>query len=98
MSTSMRTLLFAIAAISLAAPATAENLSTSVLRPTAIDPTSGRVSGMFPGGEGSTSYYLTVDLQPGDLITQLQVSGRPNSAKRVDFELLAADGRVSVSS
>ncbi len=87
----------ALAALVLASPATAQGLSTSVLRPTPIDPATGMVAGDFPGGNGSTSYYLAVDLKPGSLMTQLQVTGRPNTPKRIDFELLDANARVAAS-
>jgi outer membrane protein OmpA-like peptidoglycan-associated protein len=87
----------ALAALVLAAPAAAQNLSTSVLRPTPIDPATGMVAGDFPGGSGATSYYLAVDLKAGSLMTQLQVTGRPNTPKRIDFELLDASARVAAS-
>ena len=55
------------------------------------------VAGDFPGGSGATSYYLAIDLKPGSLMTQLQVTGRPNTPKRIDFELLDANARVAAS-
>jgi hypothetical protein len=87
----------ALAALGLAAPAAAQNLSTSVLRPTPIDAATGIVARDFPGGSGATSYYLAVDLKAGSLMTQLQVTGRPNTPKRIDFELLDANARVAAS-
>ena len=87
----------ALAALVLASPATAQGLSTSVLRPTPVDPATGMVAGDFPGGSGATSYYLAVDLKAGSLMTQLQVTGRPNTPKRIDFELLDANARVAAS-
>jgi outer membrane protein OmpA-like peptidoglycan-associated protein len=87
----------ALAALALASPATAQNLSTSVLRPTPVDPATGMVAGDFPGGSGAASYYLAVDLKAGSLITQLQVTGRPHTPKRIDFELLDANARVAAS-
>ncbi len=98
MTTLTRAALFAIAAAALTSSAAAQDLSTSVLRPTKVDPASGRIAGAFPGGDGATSYYVAVDLQPGELMTQLEVSGRPNAPKRVELELLDANGRVSSSS
>jgi outer membrane protein OmpA-like peptidoglycan-associated protein len=87
---------FVIAAM-VAAPAWADDLSTSVMRPTPLDPASGLISGRLPGGQGSTSWYVSVDLQPGDLVTQLQISGTPNTGKRLDLELLDAAARVTDS-
>ena len=97
MTTLIRTGLLALLALSFVASAAAQGLSTSVMRPSAIDPATGVIAGAFPGGNGSTSYYLAVDLQPGSLMTQLQVSGRPNTPKRIDFELLDANARVAAS-
>ncbi len=94
---SLRMGLLACAALALASPAAAQNLSTSVLRPTPVDPATGMVAGDFPAGTGATSYYLAVDLKAGSLTTQLQVTGRPNTPKRIDFELLDANARVAAS-
>ena len=80
-----------------AVAASARDLSTSVLRPTPIDPASSVVAGNLPGGEGMKSYYVAVDLAVGDLITQLEVTGPKNTAKRVEFELLDASARVAAS-
>jgi hypothetical protein len=89
-----RTAAFLLAAM-IVAPAFADGLSTSVLRPTPVDPTNGLIAGKLPGGSGSTSWYVAVDLQPGDLIAQLQVTGTPNTGKRLDFELLNSAARVA---
>src|SRR5690349_6258721 len=74
--------------------ARADDLSTSIMRPTPVDPATGLVAGKLPGGQGSKSYYVALDLRPGDLIAQLQVAGTANAAKRIDFELLNASARV----
>jgi outer membrane protein OmpA-like peptidoglycan-associated protein len=79
------------------APALADDLSTSLMRPTALDPASGVIAGQLPGGQGSKSYYVAVELAAGDLIAQLKVAGSPNTGKRIDFELLDADARVMAS-
>ena len=47
---------FMLAAI-IATPAFADDLSTSVMRPTALDPASGLITGKLPGGQGSTSWW-----------------------------------------
>ena len=81
----------------LAAPALADDLSTSIMRPTAVDPATGMMAGQLPGGQGSKSYYVALDLAAGDLIAQLQVAGTPNTGKRLDLELLDAAARVTDS-
>ncbi|MBV8840268.1 MAG: OmpA family protein, partial [Alphaproteobacteria bacterium] len=86
----------ALAVTALATPAGAAELSTSFIRPTRVDPATGLVAGNLPGsGSGGTAYYLALDLAAGDLIAQLQVTGTPNTKKRIDFELLDKDGRVA---
>lgn len=70
--------------------ALAEGLSTSVTSPSPIGP-SGVIESSFPGGK--TSYYLSVDLAAGDLLTQIGFEGRPGARKAVDLALLDADGR-----
>jgi outer membrane protein OmpA-like peptidoglycan-associated protein len=79
------------------APARADDLSTSVMRPTPVDPATGLVAGNLPGGQGSKSYYVAVDLQAGDLIAQLQVAGTPNTGKKIEFELLNESARMIAS-
>lgn len=94
MMTFFRTAVLSLATLWLvSSPSAAQGLSTSILRPTAVDPATGLVAGAFPGGNGATSYYLAVDLQAGTLMTQLQVSGRQNTPKRIDFELLDENAR-----
>ena len=78
-----------------AANAAADELSRSIMRPTPV--ASGRVAGNLPGGEGSATYYVAVDLKPGTLMTQLAVAGRANTGKTLTFELLNADARVAAS-
>jgi hypothetical protein len=48
----------------------------------------------LPGGEGSTT-YIAVDLQQGALVTQLAITGRANTDKKLTFELLNAEARVA---
>jgi outer membrane protein OmpA-like peptidoglycan-associated protein len=76
------------------ATARADDLSTSVMRPTPVDPATGLVAGNLPGGQGSKSYYVAIDLQAGDLIAQLQVAGTPNTGKKIEFELLNESARM----
>jgi outer membrane protein OmpA-like peptidoglycan-associated protein len=93
----MKTLLrLALAGVALGAThAAADELSKSVMRPTPV--TTGVVAGNLPGGNGSASYYIAVDLQQGALMTQLEIAGRPNSDKKLTVELLNADARVAAS-
>ncbi len=49
--------------VAAAMPAQADELSKSIMRPTPVE--TGRVAGKLPGGDGSASYYIAVDLQPG---------------------------------
>jgi len=78
----------------LASSVLADDLSTSIMRPTTVDPATGLVAGALPGGQGSKSYYVALDLQAGDLIAQLEVAGTPNTGKRIDLELLNASARA----
>src|ERR1700730_7761400 len=93
----MRTLLlFVFAGVAtVAASAAADELSKSIMRPTPIN--SGVVAGNLPGGEGSTTNYIVVDLQQGALMTQLASAGRANPDKKLTFELLNAEARVAAS-
>src|SRR3984893_9001495 len=93
----MRTLLlFVFAGVAaVAASAAADELSKSIMRPTPIN--SGVVAGNLPGGEGSTTNYIVVDLQQGALMTQLAITGRANTDKKLTFELLNAEARVAAS-
>jgi outer membrane protein OmpA-like peptidoglycan-associated protein len=81
--------------VATATQAAAAELSKSIMRPTPIS--NGVVAGNLPGGEGSASYYIAVDLKQGQLMTQLSISGRANSDKKLTFELLNADARVAAS-
>ncbi|MBV9456343.1 MAG: OmpA family protein [Bradyrhizobium sp.] len=84
----------ALLAVGLETTVRADELSTSVMRPTPVNSATGLVAGNLPGGQGSKSYYVALDLKAGDLIAQLQVAGTANTGKRVDFELLDASARM----
>jgi outer membrane protein OmpA-like peptidoglycan-associated protein len=75
----------------------AADLSTSIMRPTAVDASVGMVAGKLPGGSGAKSYYVAVDLKPGDLMAQLKVAGRANGERRLTVQLLDAEARVAAS-
>ena len=82
-----------LAGVAPVAPAAADELSKSIMRPTPV--ASGMVTGNLPGGEGSTSCYIAVDLKQGTLMTQLSVAGRANTGKKLTFDLLNAEARVA---
>lgn len=65
-------------------------LSTSVMSPTPVG-ASGVVEAAFP--QGKTSFYLSVDVEAGDLLTQIGFQGRAGARKAVDLALLEPDGR-----
>jgi len=80
-------------AVAATTPISPDGLSRSIMRPTPV--TSGVIAGNLPGGDGAATFYITVDLKPGALLTQLSVAGRANSGKRLTFDLLNADARVA---
>jgi hypothetical protein len=79
-----------VSLVFLAGAASAAELSTSVMSPTPVGE-SGVVENAFP--EGKKSFYVSVDVQPGDLLTQIGFEGRPGANKAVDLALLDKDGR-----
>jgi len=89
--------LIAVAVLAGALPAAADDLSTSIMRPTAVDPAVAMVAGKLPGGSGSKSYYVAVDLKPGDLMAQLQVAGRANGERRLTLQLLDGEAKAAAS-
>lgn len=74
------------------AAAASEPLSTSALHPTPVGP-SGVVQGPFPDG-GKTTYYLSLDVTGGDLLTQVEFSGRPGAEKSVELAVLDDGART----
>jgi outer membrane protein OmpA-like peptidoglycan-associated protein len=86
-------LLAALLAASGAARA-ADSFSTSVMHPTQV-PQSGVISAPFTGGE--TRYYFSLDVQPGDLLTQISFAGKAGSDKQLTLEVLDASARVKDS-
>jgi len=83
-----------VALAALAASAQAAELSTSALHPTSVD-ASGVIAGGFPASK--TAYYFTVDVKPGELLTQIAFDGRPGANKSIDFALLNAEGRSAAT-
>jgi outer membrane protein OmpA-like peptidoglycan-associated protein len=80
----------ALALVAGTAAAAADELSTSIMRPTRLDPIATMVTGKLPGGSGSATYYLAADLEAGSLLTQLQVAARGHDRRRLTLELLNA--------
>ncbi len=93
----MRKLIASIAALGVAGSlsvALSEELSTSIMRPSV---STGAISGNLPGASGPRSYYVALDLAPGDLLTQLLIAGREKGERRLTLELLDASGAVASS-
>jgi outer membrane protein OmpA-like peptidoglycan-associated protein len=84
----------ALVCIATAAPTMAEELSTSVMRPSPISASTATVSGKLPGA-ASRTYYLAADLSAGSLLTQLQISGRANGSRALTLQLLKPDASVA---
>ena len=67
-------------------------LSRSVFAPTPVA-ADGVVTGKLPGPEKRAIHYVSVPVQPGDLLTQISVRSRDGADKSLSFELLGTDGR-----
>lgn len=75
-----------------ATAAAAQTFSTSALNPSPV-PDSGVIAGSYPSGTTETTYYFALDLKAGELASQISFLGRPNRDKKLEFDLLNADGR-----
>ncbi|MBV8925927.1 MAG: OmpA family protein [Bradyrhizobium sp.] len=73
-----------------AAPALAQDYSTSIVRPTTLGD-SGVISGTLPGGQGAKSYYLSLDLRPGTLLSQMKVTASSSGSRSITLDLLDSD-------
>jgi hypothetical protein len=78
-----------------ASPYAHAGFSTSVMKPTPVG-VDGVISDAFPAG-GKISYYFSVELQKGDLLTQISFDGRAGAGKQVELALLDANARVADS-
>jgi hypothetical protein len=77
--------------------ARAAAFSPTYLAPTPM-PKSGSISGTFPGGDRTvTYYYFATDLKAGDLLSQISFAGRANAPKWLQLELLDPRGRAASS-
>lgn len=71
----------------------AAEFSTSVMEPTPLAP-EGTIGAVFPQGGGKTVYYFSVEVQKGELLTQLSFKGSVGGEKRVELALLNRDASL----
>lgn len=83
----------ALVSMAFATTAWAQDLSTSVTSPSPLS-ANGVISGSYPTGDRETAYYVALDLKAGELATQIAFLGRPGRDKKLEFELLGANGRA----
>lgn len=81
-----------LASIAFGGFAQAEGLSTSAVKPGPL-PASGSISAAYPAGGAETRYYLSADLKPGVLATQISYKGAPDSSKFLELALVNPSGR-----
>lgn len=72
------------------------NFSTSIMKPTPVG-ANGVISASFPGGGQKGSYYFSVHVQKGELLTQISFDGREGANKQVELALLNSSARVEDS-
>lgn len=73
--------------------AQAAEFSASVMKPTPLSP-EGIIGAAFPQGGGKTVYYFSVEVQKGELLTQISFKGSVGGEKRVELAFL--DGNASL--
>jgi len=88
--------LTATALVTLSLTSARAGFSTSVMKPTPVGST-GVISEAFPASGGKLSYYFSLDLQKGDLLTQISFDGRVGAEKQVELALLDSSARVADS-
>ncbi len=81
-----------IANIAFGSFASADDLSTSAVKPGQL-PASGSIAAAYPAGGVETRYYFNADLKPGVLSTQISYSGAPDASKFLEFALVSSSGR-----
>ncbi len=89
-----KTILPLLAATFMAASASAQDYSTSLIRPTQLASDQGVLAGALPGASGGKSYYVAADLKAGVLQTQIKVSASSSAVRSITLELLGADSRI----
>ena len=80
------------ASVALSSVATAQDFSTTAIKPSAV-PRSGSIAGTYPAGGAETRYYFSADLKAGGLASHISYMGAPDSTKTLEFSLLNASGR-----
>ncbi|MBM4257275.1 MAG: OmpA family protein [Deltaproteobacteria bacterium] len=86
-----RLFVFAVAAMVIVSASWAQaGFSTSIIKPTPVG-ANGVISDAFPAAE--TTYYFTVDAQPGTLLTQISYQGREGADQALEFALLNESGK-----
>lgn len=86
----------AAVAFSLLTTWTEANFSTSIMKPTPVG-ANGVISASFPTGGQKGSYYFSVNVQKGELLTQISFDGRDGAPKQVELALLNSSARVEDS-
>lgn len=76
------------------ASASAQDYSTSLIRPTQLPKNQGVLAGALPGASGGKSYYIAADLKAGVLQTQIKVSADSSAVRSITLDLLGADSRT----
>jgi hypothetical protein len=84
------------AALSLCSVLAEAGFSTSIMKPTPVG-VSGVISAAFPTTGQKTSYYFVVQVQKGELLTQIAFDGRTGADKQVELALLQSNARVEDS-
>jgi hypothetical protein len=72
--------------------AAGSGLSRSIFNPTPVG-ADGVVQGALPGADAKATYYLALDVQKGDLLTQIAVQSREGADKSLDFQILEQNAR-----
>jgi hydrogenase maturation factor len=72
------------------------NFSTSIMKPTPVG-ANGVISASFPTSGQKGSYYFSVNVQKGELLTQISFDGRDGANKQVELALLNSSARVEDS-
>jgi hypothetical protein len=85
-----------VVAFSLLTAGAEANFSTSIMKPTPVG-ANGVISASFPTGGQKGSYYFSVQVQKGELLTQISFDGREGANKQVELALLNSSARVEDS-
>jgi hypothetical protein len=83
----------AAAIIAIVSAARAEGFSTSAVNPSPVAAT-GIIAGNYPASDAETSFYFSVDLKAGELVTQSSFLGRPDRDKSLEFDLKDPKGKL----